>query len=158
MGLVGFLSLWHATHKHASTHATHAHSQCYSCACVPLWFRTHVAASYSSTCIVACMLFSLFIECMCRESLSTFKETSDFCLRCVMLLIACYRFCLNSLRAVLVCAVRVCFAMPPTARMTADEKRIARERTLTHRCKSHGHVNPPRDASLQDNTNLINLH
>ena len=46
---------------------------------------------------------------------------------CVLLHVLFCKIGSISLRVVSLCALRACLAMPPTARMTPDEKRIARD-------------------------------
>ena len=65
---------------HTSTQARMPHTHIHSVTLVYVSrfdFEHMSQQVFLSTCLVACMLFSLFIECMCRESLSTFKETVD---------------------------------------------------------------------------------
>ena len=70
----------------------------------------------------------MFVKCICQGSLTTLKETSDF----VLFIASCCTFRFVDLaRIVFVLCLFVLFAgvsaMPPTARMTSDEKRIARD-------------------------------
>ena len=80
--------------------------------------------------IVECCAYTralLFVECIRQGSLTTFKETSDCFLFCVLLRVPSCICCSNRLRAVSFCTLREFLAMPPTARMTPDEKRSARD-------------------------------